>query len=426
MPPRKTAAPKQVVVKAEAHKWNFKPKFRKAAFGWKSQPAITRIKEAVKEIKAVSRVDGVLAGEGAVIFIERISAALTNIDGSSGAIGSAVNGAIEELASIVSAAACDKSTREAWLERLWKAHELDEIPYIEALTQHWGELCADKELASFWADKTIDSVKLSWRPDRRPGDFFSGTDACLSSLYKAERFDELFDLLKHEPHGWTCYHLWGAKALAVTKDARAAVEYLESFRDKSQYLENIDSVCEEILLEQGETDLAYAKYAIGANQRNTKLATFRAIQKKYPSIAGPDILADLVATTPGAEGGWFATAKELGLYDLAIEFASKSPTDPKTLTRAACDFERSNSLFALNAGLAALQWLMLDYGYDVTSGDVRAAYLATMKAAEQANKQQEALSVIRQKLLQLKKDNFVVKVLGRQVEVDYGKLEPSK
>lgn len=33
------------MVKAPAHKWTFRPRFRRHAYGWKSQPAIKRIKE---------------------------------------------------------------------------------------------------------------------------------------------------------------------------------------------------------------------------------------------------------------------------------------------------------------------------------------------------------------------------------------------
>jgi hypothetical protein len=33
------------------HTWTFKRRFRRHAFGWRSQPAIGRIKEAVSEIK---------------------------------------------------------------------------------------------------------------------------------------------------------------------------------------------------------------------------------------------------------------------------------------------------------------------------------------------------------------------------------------
>lgn len=54
---------------AEAHKWEFKARFRRHAFGWKSQPAITRIKQAVAEIKKVAKKDPVLAAEGAIAFL---------------------------------------------------------------------------------------------------------------------------------------------------------------------------------------------------------------------------------------------------------------------------------------------------------------------------------------------------------------------
>ena len=59
-----------------AHKWNFAARFRRNAFGWRSQPAVTRVKEAVAEIKKVVREDPVLASEGAVLFLEKVSPAL--------------------------------------------------------------------------------------------------------------------------------------------------------------------------------------------------------------------------------------------------------------------------------------------------------------------------------------------------------------
>lgn len=51
------------------HKWAFAPRFRRNAFGWKSQPPIKRIKEAVSEIKKVPRKDPLRGGEGAVLFL---------------------------------------------------------------------------------------------------------------------------------------------------------------------------------------------------------------------------------------------------------------------------------------------------------------------------------------------------------------------
>jgi hypothetical protein len=85
----------------------------------------------LSEIKQVARKDPVNGAEGAVSLLERISPALENVDGSSGAIGTAVNKAIAELVPIVASAPADARTRDAWLERLWAAHEADQIPYIE-------------------------------------------------------------------------------------------------------------------------------------------------------------------------------------------------------------------------------------------------------------------------------------------------------
>jgi hypothetical protein len=115
----------------------------------------------VSEIKKIARRDPLLGGEGAVLLLERISPALENVDGSSGAIGTAVNNAMSDLIRIIAEAPAEGRTREAWLERLWTAHEADEMPYIERPADHWGELCASKELAAVWADRLIGT--LAWR-----------------------------------------------------------------------------------------------------------------------------------------------------------------------------------------------------------------------------------------------------------------------
>ena len=65
-----------------AQKWQFTPKFRRAAFGWKSDAPIQRIKEAISEIKQVSKKEPVLAAEGAVLFLEKLSPAIEQVDGS--------------------------------------------------------------------------------------------------------------------------------------------------------------------------------------------------------------------------------------------------------------------------------------------------------------------------------------------------------
>ena len=106
------------MAKAPAHKWTFRARFRRRAFGWKSQPAITRIKEAVSEIKKAARKDPLLGAEGALLFLEKLSPAIEQVDSSSGAIGTAVNNAIAALVEIIGAAPADEDTRAKWLERL--------------------------------------------------------------------------------------------------------------------------------------------------------------------------------------------------------------------------------------------------------------------------------------------------------------------
>src|SRR6202035_634264 len=99
---------------AERHRWQFAARFRCNAFGWRSQPAIARVQEAVVEIRKVRRKDPVLAAEGAVLFLEKVSPALEHVDSSSEAIGNAVNRAIEALVPIIATAPADLARRSQW------------------------------------------------------------------------------------------------------------------------------------------------------------------------------------------------------------------------------------------------------------------------------------------------------------------------
>jgi hypothetical protein len=150
-----------------AHTWEFKarfPRFRHA-FGWKSQPAITRIKQAVAEIKKVAKTDPVLAAEGAIAFLERVSPALEQVDSSSGSIGTAVGNAIAELVPIIARARRREDARRLARAAV-RGAAADQIPYIERLADHWGELCASKEVASAWADKLVGITRMALRPDK--------------------------------------------------------------------------------------------------------------------------------------------------------------------------------------------------------------------------------------------------------------------
>ena len=134
----------------------------------------------------------------------------------------------------------------------------------------------------------------------------------------------------------------------------------------------------------------------------------------YPHKLPGDILADLVETTPGNEGKWFAAAKNAQLYDEAIALATRTPCDPKTLTRAARDHAEKEPSFAIEAGLLALRWLVEGCGFDITGVDVWAAYGATIKAAEQKGRVAEVKERIRAIVAsESGRERFVTKVLGR-------------
>jgi hypothetical protein len=98
--------------------------------------------------------------------------------------------------------------------------------------------------------------------------------------------------------------------------------------------------------------------------------------------------------------------------EIAAELASRSPCDPKTLTRAARDFVNTNPEFALKAGLAAMRWLAAGYGYEVNGADVWAAYSHTMTAAEQVGRREGVRERIRALVAN---QGFVAQVLGREL-----------
>ena len=257
------------------HKWQFKARFRRHAFGWRSQPAMQRLREALAEIRKAARQSLVIGAEGGVTLIERLSPAIEQVDSSSGAIGSAVYVAIEELAGLISDAPAPPAVREVWIERLWQAFNDDEIPYLE--TSSPRRAAVSRPTISPWT-----------RRARRSS----------------------------APPGWRT-RLTGATASA-------------------------------------------------------------------------------------------------GLLDEALALASQTPTDPKTLTRAARDHVEEEPEFALGAGMTALRWLAEGYGYEVTGADVWSAFANTMNAAQVLGREQAVRGEIRA-LVESDRTGFLAKVIGREL-----------
>jgi len=404
------------MTQAAAHKWTFRARFRRHAYGWKSQPAIKRVKEAVSEIKKAARTDPMLGADGAVVFLEKVSPAIERVDGSSGSLSTAINNAIDVLVDIIAAAPADATTRSRWLDRLWDAFQDDRIPYLDTLSDHWGTLCTSPEEASRWADRLLEICKVAWSPDPELGGYFKGTSCCLNALLAAGRHLELLDLLAMAPYKFWDYRQYGVKALTALGRKAEALRYAEESRGINVDPHAIARSCEEVLLSSGLAEEAYTRYGLAANHAGTYQAWFRAVVKKYPHKPKTTILADLVAHTPGEEGKWFAAAKSAGLFKDAIALANRSPCDPKTLNRAALDFVDKNPTFAIEAGITSLRWLVDGYGYDITSADVLAAYTHTMNAAEKAGVVDEIRVRVRT-LVESETfgDCFVTRVLGRHL-----------
>ncbi|RLJ16098.1 hypothetical protein DJ030_03315 [bacterium endosymbiont of Escarpia laminata] len=381
---------------SEKHKWTFPTRFRTGAYSWKaSRLACQRLREAVSEIKKVAKKDPVLGAEGAVRLMEKLWPALEHIDTSSGALGSAVNKALDALILIVVKAPADEYTRNKWLDRLWQAMADDGVDYLSPVGDRWGEICGSVEVAGRWADDLVSSLRSCWT-DPNPGNYFHGTTACLSCLLVAGRHQELLELLELDRYPMWHYRRYGVEALLALGMKAKAIQYAEASRGLNQPDSAIDQVCEEILISSSLHEEAYQRYGLSAAVSNSYIARFRAVAKRYPMKDPSQILADLIATTPGEEGKWFATAKDLKLYDLALELANRTLCDPKTLTRAARDYLDTEPAFALGSAMAALRWLSEGWGYEVTSADVVEVYDRAMDAADRLNKIDEVTDQIRQ------------------------------
>ncbi len=382
-----------MATKKNKHKWTFKARFRSEAYGWKgTKLASQRLREAISEIRKVARKDPVLAGDGAVGLLERLWPALMGIDGSSGALGNAVDKAANVLVQFVIDAPAGDEIRSKWLNRLQIAVAEDGVDYLLRVRERWGELCGSAKMASRWADELLPGVLYAWAPEREAHTYFSGTIMCLSSLLAAGRHEELLALLEKAPHVWWHDRLYGVRALIALGRKAEAFAYAEASGGHDDPDKSVARACEDILLSSGFKEEAYRRYGLINHTASTNIGTFRAIAKKYPWKDKTGILADLIAAAPGHEGRWFATAKSLELFDLAVELANRSFCDPRTLNRAAEAFRDKQPEFALECAVSAYRWLADGRGYEVTSLDALAACKCALDGAERLDRVDETLA----------------------------------
>jgi hypothetical protein len=368
---------------AAGRKWQFKTRFRAKAYGWRgSTLAISRLKEAVSEIKAVAKTDPVAAGDGAVSLMERIWPALQDIDSSSGALGTAVARTLDELIPILIDAPADHATRSKWLERLFEAVQDDGVNYLTPVEDRWGEIARYPDLINDYAVRLLAMVRRAWA-DHKTFQYVSGTSICLSCLLEAGRYDELQELLTTRRMKFWSDDRFGAEALLRQGLWEAAIAFAEAVRDgtNSRYHENsIDRFCESILIRHGRSDEAYHRYGLRAARGTTNLAIYRSLVRSYPDHDRRQTLLDLIETR-GDKGKWFAAAKDAGFLDIAAECAAVHGADPSTLVRAARDFCEQEPRFAAAVALFALTHLLAGGGYDPPVSDADEAVRHLFAAA---------------------------------------------
>lgn len=392
------------------HTWLFKRHLKPNTFSWKSSAlAAKRLKEALAEIKAVNKWNSSLAAQGVVDLAERIWPAFAPIDTSSGMLGTAVYNTLIACIPIFSKSELPYKERQPLLERLFEALQQDGVDYLSPLGDHWGYLCASDEIASQWANFLMPTLRRCWS-DAQPGSHFSGATACLSALLRAKRHSELNELLQICPVKMWDYTKYEFDSLVSQGRKAEAIRFAQQMASEiNAPMARIQEACEGVLLSSGLYLEAYEKFGLTWTQRNSNIATFRALVKKYPQIDKKRILRDLVAQTPGEEGKWFATAKDLGDFDLALELATLSPCDPKTLNRAAEKYSESNPEFSMRVALISLRWLCEGYGYEITNFDVIAAYMHCLNSAAKIGLRHEAISKMLEIIEKHSHDGFFVR-----------------
>lgn len=405
--------------KTKRYKWTFTARFRTNAFGWKgSRLACQRIKEAVSEIRKVARKDPLLGAEGAIKLMEKLWPALQHVDSSSGALGTAVYNATGVLVDVVVEAPADDKSRVKWLDRLWDAINEDGVGFLDVLGERWGEVCGAPAIASQWAEELLPVVQRTWE-ETRQGTFsyFRGTDACLSCLLAVGRHQELLDLIESAPRISWHNRRYGVRALVAMGKKGEAIIYAKASCGLNDSPVAIDRACEEILLSSGLYDEAYRQYGLTVNRGGTNLATFRNIAKKYPMKEKSQILQDLIKSTPGEEGKWFAAAKSLGMLPLSLKLAHQSPCDPRTLNRAARDYLDKEPRFALGVAMASLHWLSQGWGYEITGFDVHSVFHNAIKAAQKLGMEEQVRQDIKKMVAQDTSSGMFMKdVLGEHLK----------
>lgn len=375
--------------KAPKHKWDFPAKFRIGAYPWNgTAKARANLKSALSELKAVAKKDPAVAAEGATRLVEKLVPSIERIDSSSGAIGSAVNEAGIQLAALIGAAHADPG-HESRVERVFEAIQDDGYGYLDNFAESFATVCGTQELQSSWAEQLLSITRRAFSD---VGGHFAGAPACISCLYHSGRQEELRELLSLRSFDYWPYSRYEAMGLAAQGKVDEALRFAHRFEVQHPYA--IAAFCEQLLLDAGRTEEAYRNYGLHTRATNY-LTTFRNLCKRYPQMDKARILLDLINSSPGEEGKWFAAARSIGELRLAVRLAQDGPCAPSTMMTAVKDLRAKHPEVAFELACAALRGMDLGWAYELDTSDYSRAKLAATELAEQLGRQDEVESLLR-------------------------------
>ena len=415
------------MAKESKPKWAFKPKFRAGLYSWNGTAKATKnLRAAVSEIRKAYKKNPLDAVDATIYLMERFWPALEHIDSSSGALGRAVNDAIEKLMPLVIEAPADEQLRRKWTDRLFDAICDDGVEYLSPVTGQWGRLCVTDSLRNHWFEELLPRTEKALRSRREDHYYFVGTSACLSCLLESERFEELRRLLDlADPPFWH-YEVYWAEALLRQGHVDEAIQHARSLLPETSHDEprlywygsteaEIDDFCERVLYEAGRRREAYEQYSLQAISSSTYLAHFQSLTRRYPEYEPRQILMDLLDKSGHPMKSWFSSARKCEMYDIALQCAESGTVDPRTLTTAARDTLQSHPSFAWRVSLLGIKYLLLDYAsFDELDAILAVRYL--VDGARNAGDLEDALAALAQVLDMRKKAQKVPRIVHAELK----------
>ena len=352
------------------------------------RPALAVIREALAEIRGAAVVDPAGAGDGAVLFLERIPTALSEVDRFSNTLGRTLEDAFWDLSGLMGNAEVEEVRRDEWLERLWTALCRDETGFLREFSEYWGYTCGSVEKASEWADRFLPSLLFSWLQKlSRP---FPGDIACFSSLHAAERYREILELLPRAPYLKWDYLRFGVRALASMGRVDEAVKFAHRETADSVSLGEVSALCEAVLFDAGRIEEAFEKFSFHAADGWSPRAKFRAVAKKYPHKSSGEILELMSTLDQEDPARWFPVAVEQRVYEAALRICRDHFCGTGVLVEKGRAFVEENPEFSMEVGLTAIRNIAEDAGGDTGESDAREAFDLVKEAARRMGREKEA------------------------------------